>query len=147
MSSFTLLSKFINKIPITILVPQQGRDTETFSFDLRRMFTLAGFKTNADSDMTGMNRPEAFMRRITSSNPEVPDVMIITHHDIKFLPPFTFHILPFGLQQPMFLEETNEDRIYHGIEYCLKQINITTTWITDTNLVRPGYCAILVPIK
>ena len=55
-TNFIVLTHRIKKTPIAVSIGQEGFDTETFAYQLRQMFTAAGFRTNDGALAWGINR-------------------------------------------------------------------------------------------
>lgn len=153
-SNFIFLSEKIKKVPIRIHAAQQGDDTYSFAFQLRRMFDKAGFpRYDPGYDMAGVevNPPSqgvtAYIFRANDFNGEWPDVLLHTYGNTNKIP---LYFIPYedtnGFSRPIE-NDPNPILIYQAIGSCLKQIGITFEWYKDTDWLTNGETEIFVPVK
>jgi hypothetical protein len=146
---FMFLTERVEKIPIKIVIGEEGRDTETFAGDLREMFTDAGFKTNADAGMWGITRiPEFHLKHPLGGTNELPDVIFVRYsptHEIYLSPYYTAEQTN-GVLRPI-VSTTNQYMVFEALGHAFQEIGMNYDWWANTSLVNSGECLILVPIK
>jgi len=148
MDKFVILSSKIRKIPIKIWVPTEGRDTETFANELRIMLSRAGFPTNSDAGMWGINREPMYLAKRIGMNFETPSLVFLQYGTNETYNTKTIvgERATNGIVMPL-IDNTDVEQIYGGIKWCLDQIGIKSIWQPTPVGVNPGECFILVPFK
>jgi hypothetical protein len=125
-TNFIALTQLIPKIPIKILIGQEGSDTEDFAKDLREMFTMAGFPINPDAGIYGVNRdPSIIMTRILSAANFKPELIFLkfgTNNMTTHFGPGHGHFIG-GPSMP-FVTQTNNDTVYGAIDECITNMGI-----------------------
>src|ERR1019366_10089190 len=77
-TNFIFLTQKIAKIPVRIIILQDGDDTESFGWQLRNMFNRAGFNPPSDAGIWGIDRQSVVMARKTPERrPDSVDVYFI----------------------------------------------------------------------
>jgi hypothetical protein len=146
---FMFLTEKVEKVPIKILITAEGRDTETFAHDLREMFTYAGFRTNSDVGVFGVNRrPEVVSGMKFGITNELPDVFFVMYDTggVSIIKGSWRLERTNGLVRPI-ISETNELAVFIGLSQCFDQIGVRSEWHGDDKMVTPGECLIWVPVK
>jgi hypothetical protein len=168
-TNFVFLTERLSKIPIKIVIGQEGSDTETFGYQLRSMFNRAGFLTPSNAGPSGIQREPHLIpvRGIAdvgrpSSMPPGAAIIIGTNGIPSYWPPWPdvfFVTSPHGPAYiydweiksewvgniSRYVVETNNTRqIYEAINRSLTECGITTGWMSSEGWV-PGEFAILIP--
>jgi hypothetical protein len=78
--NFIFLTEKVTKtVPIKIVVGHEGFDTETYAFQLRDMLNRAGFKTNDDAGLWGINRePDIVFATPVSAKPDMAEINLFS---------------------------------------------------------------------
>jgi hypothetical protein len=153
-SNFIFLTEKIRKIPIRIHAAQQGDDTFSFAFQLRRMFDKAGFpRYDPGFDMAGVeiNPPSqgvsAYIFRANDYTGEWPDVLLNTYGTNNKVPLYSIpNEDTNGFSRPIEYDP-NPLLIYQAIGGCLNQIGITFQWYKSADWLTNGETEIFVPVK
>ncbi|MGA2177324.1 MAG: hypothetical protein ABSH38_20305 [Verrucomicrobiota bacterium] len=147
-TNFIFLAQFIPKVPIKILIGQEGRDTEDFASDLRETLTMAGFTANADAGPWQINRDSTLFVTTHLENTNNADLLFFSYetNDLPDLITIWGQKLPNGFLMPTKVS-TNEPQVYAAIKYCLEDIGIKCEWQRDTHYVHAGECLIYVIVK
>jgi len=147
MANFIFLTEKIPKIPIVVSVFNGNPETETFAVDLRRMLSVAGFQTNSNPTLWGVEQhpDQRFHQPFDSTNalPWVAFIAYSTNGIIQAKIPKTETTN--GFNRPIVISSRNED-IYYSIVLCLEQIGIKTEPSASMD-IAPGECNLVVPDK
>jgi len=149
-TNFVALTKYIPKIPIKILIGQEGKDTEELGNDLRETLTMAGFPHNADAGGWGINRDPTLLVSQHLENTNDSDLIMFSH-----LPDGeTNHILTTMMWQatnsPFQIPinvATNQDSVYGALIHCFDQIGIKSEWNRAREQVGTNECLIFIRVK
>jgi hypothetical protein len=149
-TNFVFLSHFIPKLPIRILITQEGRDTEDFGVDLRETLTMAGFPMPANGRPFGIERSSAlhFYRHISALVKPDPDLIFLNYYTGEG-PHFVSNrvsMLQNGMAMPTDVE-TNYQSVFVALKECFEEIGFIVEFQSDTNLVKEGESMILIPVK
>ena len=148
-TNFMHLAEYIPKIPIKILIGQEGRDTEIFAKDLRDTLTMAGFKANDGAGIFGVNRDNTLVCTIDLANTNESDVIFVefgtedksTHWNLSH------RHFDNGPTFPLVTNTNDNEQIFSAIDDCFQTIHFKTEWMSDHVNVKPGEFLILVPVK
>lgn len=149
-TNFMALARFIPKIPVKIVIGQEGRDTEVFAKDLRETLTMAGFTANNNAGMLGVDRNPTLLEWDELWNTNSADLIFIEYGTNNFSTVYTPALAQFknGQNVPMVeSDQTDMLKIFGAISYCFQTVGIKTGWMNDSHNVNPGEVVILVPVK
>jgi hypothetical protein len=169
LTNFIFFTEKIAKIPIKIVIGQEGTDTEPFGYQLRTMFTKAGFLTPADAGPLGIHREpgRVVVREIAEvgrpasmapnqaivikpnepppNHPPWPDVIFFAHGTGNIvLLDLTTETESVGGRLRDIVRTNNTRQIYQSISQSLERCGITTGW-QNSHSVGPGEFEILIP--
>jgi hypothetical protein len=147
-TNFIALTAYVPKIPIKILIGQEGKDTEDLASDLRETLTLAGFKANADAGPWGINRDPTLLTTTKLDNTNDSDLLFL-HYSTNDRPHIVTTLaqrLPSGLLMPVNVG-SNDVEVYSALSHCLRKVGIKCEWQRDSVNVHPNECLILVEVK
>jgi|SRR6266850_1810934 len=147
MQDFKFLTEHIEKIPIKIEAVNL-REPLTFAHDLREMFTFAGFKTNSDVTLFGINRSTGNIVTKFGAPHSGSDVLFVTDKAAETYVETNEWVeeITNGFARPI-ISSTNEPVVYAAIKECFKRIGIKCGLEGFQGLVGPGQREILITEK
>jgi hypothetical protein len=146
-TNFIASTVYIPKIPIKILIGQEGKDTEDLAGDLRETLTMAGFKINSDAGAWGINRDSTLITTAKLNNTNDSDLLIFSNmtndgpHIITTLAE-RFR----GLVTPVNVGSNQAD-VYGALIHCFNQIGLKSEWSRAPQQVPPNECIIYIQVK
>jgi hypothetical protein len=155
-TNFMTLAQLIPKIPVKIVIGQEGRDTEAFAKDLRETLTMAGFSANEGAGILGIDRLPSLIHWAELWNTNESDLIFFTfgtnhwsdHWHSSTASLFDQRIgQVIGPRIPIVENKTDNVEIFSAIDYCFVKIGIKTEWVSDGYIVKPGEVLVFVPVR
>jgi hypothetical protein len=137
MHNFKLLTEHIAKTPIKIISVKRSEPL-TFAHDLREMFSYAGFPTNADVEMFGLNSTEGEIIGLSPGRRDAGVWFVDEHVNEPHYAETNWFTCVWNkdLNCPI-VSTTNQIPVYMALSYCFTQIGIAY-WPNRFPSLRPG---------
>ena len=147
--TFIFLTEKIARIPITISVGQEGFDTEVFAFQLREMFSKAGFGSKEVAGAWGILRdPTRLYARSVGTPPFGAEVILALPSSEVFerFKTDRFNIeLTNGIVRPI-VTSRNEEDVYAALNFVLQKVGVVPAY-WQSQWRPPRAFEVFVPLK
>jgi hypothetical protein len=150
MKDFILLTEDVAKIPVRVVIGEEGDDTETFAFQVRDMLDHAKFFAPTNAGAWGVDRdPTRLSVRPIGTDVRDSQVWIICHDTNEIKTVHLPHEFTYGIYRYVVVENHPEKNfnVFSAISDSLNSVGIKCGWNCAPNWVKPGEFQIMIPLK